>query len=170
MKKLFSCLLAMAGLLGGGSLAPQPTKQRATRGESILHVILISVDGLMPESYTHPDAHGLKVPTLRELARNGLSSDGARSVFPTVTYPLHTSIATGTNPGTHGIVTNTAWDPLERNQGGWRWYAEDIRVPTLWDAARAHGLRTALVWWPVTVGRTPLRWCPSSGGPRRPRI
>jgi len=118
----------------------------------IRHVILVSVDGLMPTSYLAPDAHGLKVPTFREMVRRGAYSEGARSVLPTITYPAHTSMATGTNPGTHGIVSNTAWDPLEKNQGGWRWYAEDIRVPTLWDLARAKGLRTALVYWPVTVG------------------
>lgn len=127
----------------------QSAPQQAPR---IRHVILVSVDGLMPPAYVSPDAYGLQVPTLREMARQGAWSDGAKSVFPTVTYPAHTSIATGVNPGTHGIVMNEAWDPLQQNDGGWRWYAEDIRVTTLWDAARRRGLRTALVWWPVTVG------------------
>lgn len=118
----------------------------------IRHVIIISVDGLMPATYVSPDAHSLQIPTLREMVRNGAWSEGARSVFPTVTYPAHISIATGTNPGTHGIVSNLAWDPLGKNVRGLRWYAEDIRAPTLWNAARDRGLRTALVWWPVTVG------------------
>jgi predicted AlkP superfamily pyrophosphatase or phosphodiesterase len=120
--------------------------------KDIRHVIVISVDGLMPVSYLNPDQHGLKVPTLRALANKGAASDGATSVFPTLTYPAHASIATGAHPGTHGIVANETFDPLDQNLSGWRWYAEDIRVPTLWDAARAHGLRTALVGWPVTVG------------------
>ena len=119
---------------------------------AIRRVIIVSVDGLMPATYASPDAHGLKIPTLREMVRSGAWSADVRSVFPTVTYPAHTAIATGTNPGTHGIVSNVAWDPLEKNDRGWRWYAEDIRVPTLWDIARAGGLRTALVSWPVTVG------------------
>jgi predicted AlkP superfamily pyrophosphatase or phosphodiesterase len=118
----------------------------------ISHVIIVTVDGLMPAAYVSPDAHGLQVPTFRELVRNGAWSDGVLSVFPTVTYPAHTSIATGTNPGTHGIVSNVVFDPLGKNERGWHWYTEDIRVPTLWDAARARGLKTALVWWPVTVG------------------
>lgn len=147
IRKLFLsaplCTLVVAAAVA------QPAPQQAPR---IRHVILVSVDGLMPAAYVSPDTHGLQVPTLREMARHGAWSDGAKSVFPTVTYPAHTSIATGVNPGTHGIVTNPAWDPLEENDGGWRWYAEDIRVTTLWDAARRRGLRTALVWWPVTVG------------------
>ncbi len=130
--------------------AAQPGAQKPA--PRIRYVILVSVDGLMPAAYLSPDAHGLQVPTLRELARQGAWSDGAKSVFPTVTYPAHTSIATGVNPGTHGIVTNEALDPVEQNDAGWRWYTEDIRTATLWDAARKRGLRTALVWWPVTVG------------------
>lgn len=106
----------------------------------------------MPAAYLSPDEYGLRVPTLREMKQRGAWSEGLEPVFPSVTYPAHTSIATGTNPGTHGITTNVAPDPLDKNDEGWRWYAEDIRVATLWSAARKRGLRTALVWWPVTVG------------------
>jgi predicted AlkP superfamily pyrophosphatase or phosphodiesterase len=118
----------------------------------IRHVILISVDGLMPAAYLAPDEYGLQVPTLREMAARGAYSPAVESVFPTLTYPAHTSLATGVRPARHGIVSNYVWDPLDRLRGQWRWYAEDIRVPTLWDAARDRGLRTALVYWPVTVG------------------
>jgi predicted AlkP superfamily pyrophosphatase or phosphodiesterase len=126
--------------------------QTTTERRAIRSVVIVSVDGLMPASYVAPDAHGLKVPTLREMARAGAWSEGVRSVFPSTTLPGHTSIATGTNPGTHGIVSNSALDPLDNRDRRLPWYAEDIRVPTLWDAARARGLRTALVGWPVTVG------------------
>lgn len=118
----------------------------------IRYVLIVSVDGMKPESYTEPDAHGLKVPTLREMVRDGAYSDGVKPVMPTVTYPSHTAIATGTNPGTSGITSNAKFDPLVKNAGGWWWYEEDIRVPTLWQVTRGHGLRTALVHWPVTVG------------------
>lgn len=144
-------LLLLCALLGAALAASGQTKRNDAR-QSIRHIIAISVDGLMPETYLNPDQHGLKIPTLREMARGGAVSDGVQSVFPTLTYPAHTSIATGANPGTHGIVSNETFDPENRNQRGWRWYAEDIRVPTLWDAARERGLRTALVGWPVTVG------------------
>src|SRR3954463_14645128 len=70
----------------------------------IRRVIIVSIDGLMPAAYVAPDAHNLKIPTLREIVRNGAWSDGARSVFPSITYPAHASIATGADPGVHGIV------------------------------------------------------------------
>jgi predicted AlkP superfamily pyrophosphatase or phosphodiesterase len=130
----------------------RPLPPESTGARPIQHILIVSVDGLMPAAYLSPEQYGLQIPTLREIVHYGAWSEGARSVFPSVTYPAHTSIATGTNPGTHGVVSNLAWDPLERNQQGWRWYAEDIRVPTLWSAAREGGLRTALVGWPATVG------------------
>ncbi len=149
--------------------------QRAAGAAPIQHVILISVDGMMPETYLHPDAHGLKIPTLREIVRQGSSSDGVLSVFPSSTYPAHTAMITGTNPGTHGIVANNPWDPLGQLRGTVRWYTEEIRVPTLWDAARAKGLTTAIVYWPVTVGArataiTPEFWRQDPGTPEDAKL
>jgi len=131
--------------------ANQPAAQ-SSAALAIRHVIIISIDGMKPQTYTEPDAQGLEVPTLREIVRGGASSDGVQPVMPSVTYPSHTTMVTGVNPGTHGIVTNPAWDPLGQNYGGYRWYEEDIRVPTLWQLARGKALSTALIHWPVTVG------------------
>jgi len=44
------------------------------------------------------------------------------------------------------------FDPLQKNADGWYWYNEDLHAPTLWDAARQAGRKTASVQWPVTVG------------------
>jgi predicted AlkP superfamily pyrophosphatase or phosphodiesterase len=125
---------------------------QSSTARPVQHVIVISIDGMKPESYTEPDAHGLKIPTLREIVRSGASSDGVQPVMPTVTYPSHTTMVTGVNPGTHGIVANPAWDPFGQNYNGYRWYEEDIRVPALWQLTHQKGLRTALIHWPVTVG------------------
>ena len=118
----------------------------------IHHVILVTLDGMLPDAYEHPDAHGLKIPTLRSLVARGASSDGALSVFPSVTYPSHTSMTTGVFPGTHGIVGNRTFDPLEDDLEGWRWYAEDIKRDPIWRIAERAGYRAALVHWPVSVG------------------
>jgi len=116
------------------------------------HVIMVSIDGLMPEVYLRPDELGLAVPTLRALKAAGAHSPGVRGVFPTVTYPTHTTLVTGVDPGAHGIVANAPLDPLQANNEGWYWYAQDIRAPTLWDLAEAAGRPTAAVFWPVSVG------------------
>jgi predicted AlkP superfamily pyrophosphatase or phosphodiesterase len=114
-------------------------------------VILISIDGLRPDYVLEADAHGLKIPNLRGFLREGAYSTGVHGVVPTVTYPSHTTLITGVSPARHGIYSNTTFDPLLKNFGGWYWYAEDIKVPTLWDAAAAAHLSTANVHWPVSV-------------------
>jgi predicted AlkP superfamily pyrophosphatase or phosphodiesterase len=121
-------------------------------------VILVSIDGLKPEYVLEADAHGLKIPNLRRFAREGTYSTGVRGIVPTVTYPSHTTLLTGVSPARHGIYANTTFDPLRKNFGGWYWYAEDIRVPTLWDAAAAAGLVTANIHWPVSVAAAHITW------------
>ena len=79
------------------------------------------------------------------------------SVWPSVTYPAHTTMVTGVSPARHGVVNNLPFDPFEDNQGGWYWYASDVRVPTLWDAAAREGVSVLNVSWPVTVG-APIRY------------
>ena len=115
-------------------------------------VLLISVDGMKPEAVLDAQSHGLKVPNLRAFMTDGLYASGVRGVLPTLTYPSHTTLLTGASPAKHGIVDNTTFDPLLRNARGWYWYAEDIKVPTLWDAAATAHLKTGNVYWPVSVG------------------
>jgi predicted AlkP superfamily pyrophosphatase or phosphodiesterase len=115
-------------------------------------VVLISIDGLKPEAVIDAASHGLKIPNLRAFIADGTYASGVRGVLPTLTYPSHMSILTGTSPAHHGIYSNTTFDPYRRNERGWYWYAEDVKVPTLWDAAAAAHLRTANVYWPTSVG------------------
>jgi predicted AlkP superfamily pyrophosphatase or phosphodiesterase len=115
-------------------------------------VLFISVDGMKPEAVIDAQNHGLKVPNLRAFMTDGAYARGVRGVLPTLTYPSHTTLLTGASPAKHGILDNTTFDPKLRNQRGWYWYAEEINVPTLWDAATAANLETANVYWPVSVG------------------
>jgi Type I phosphodiesterase / nucleotide pyrophosphatase len=115
-------------------------------------VLIISIDGLRPDYVTAADKHGLKVPALRRFVTEGAFAEGVEGVIPTVTYPSHTTLVTGVWPSKHGILANTVFDPLRTGQSAWYWYAEDIRVPTLWDAAAGAGWATASIQWPVSVG------------------
>jgi predicted AlkP superfamily pyrophosphatase or phosphodiesterase len=117
-----------------------------------LPVVLISIDGLRPDCVLKGDDYGLKIPNLRRLVTSGAYATAVHGVLPTVTYPSHTTLVTGVSPARHGIYANTTFDPANLNYGGWYWYAQDIKVPTLWDEAGKAGLTTANVHWPVTVG------------------
>jgi predicted AlkP superfamily pyrophosphatase or phosphodiesterase len=121
-------------------------------------VLMISIDGLKPEYVTQADAHDMKIPYLRTLVRDGAYAEGVVGVWPTVTYPSHTTMLTGVWPAEHGIYNNLEFDPEQRYFNAWLWYASEIRVPTLWQAAHQAGLSTASVGWPVSVGATDVDW------------
>lgn len=115
------------------------------------HLILISIDGLRPDYYL-PDANRKTVtPALDALRARGSWAEGVLSQFPSLTYPAHTSIVTGVRPARHGIVHNTYFDPLN-GSNAWMFENAALEVPALWDAAKAAGLTTAGISWPVTVG------------------
>jgi predicted AlkP superfamily pyrophosphatase or phosphodiesterase len=130
--------------------SPAMTASGAAPGKPL--VMLISVDGMRPDAVLDAARHGLKVPNLRAFIADGAYASGVHGVLPTLTYPSHMTLMTGTSPAKHGIYANTTFDPFGRNEHGWYWYAEDARVATLWTAAAAAHLRTANVYWPTSVG------------------
>jgi predicted AlkP superfamily pyrophosphatase or phosphodiesterase len=119
-------------------------------------VLMISVDGMKPEYVLEADARGLRIPYLRSLFAEGAYARGVVGVWPTVTYPSHTTLVTGVSPAEHGIFANLEFDPQHRFKEPWFWYAAQIRVPTLWQAAHTAGLTTASIGWPATVGATDI--------------
>jgi predicted AlkP superfamily pyrophosphatase or phosphodiesterase len=114
------------------------------------HLVVISVDGLMPRRYTSPSP--ARIPHIRGLMPHGVWADGVHGVLPSVTYPSHTTLITGVPPRDHGIIDNGEFDPEGLGSGAWMDFAGDIKVPTIVGAARGAGLRTAVVQWPVSVG------------------
>ncbi len=139
-----------------------------SRAEELQHVVLISVDGLAASYFDDPKAD---LPTLRKLAQQGARAKGMLTTFPSVTWPSHTSLITGTTARRHGVIGNSVFD---RKAGRELVYigdpelekAQAIKVPTLYDAAHAKGLKTASVIWPACNGADSLNWViPDSNKP-----
>jgi predicted AlkP superfamily pyrophosphatase or phosphodiesterase len=117
------------------------------------HVIMISIDGLVPDNYTTPERRGLKLPNLTLMKNGGAYAEGVEGVYPTVTYPAHTTLVTGQRPAQHGIVQNRIFEaPTEPATRAWYWYSKALKSDTLWTIAKKAGLSTAAIGWPVTVG------------------
>ena len=111
-------------------------------------LLVISVDGLDWRYLRDRDRLGLQIPTLRKLLAKSQLADGVVGVWPTVTWPSHTSMMTGLRPDQHGILAN-AGGRLDLSLSYWS--AAKIKVPTLWQCAAKAGLTTAAVNWPVTA-------------------
>lgn len=134
-KRIFFVLLILH--IGAMSFA-QPAK----------HVIVVSIDGLRPEFYLDPSWNAVNLCMMKD---NGVYAEGVQGVFPSVTYPSHTAIMTGALPIRHGVYYNVFFEPFD-TAGRWYWNENEIKVPTLWDAVKEAGMKTAAVHWPVTVG------------------
>lgn len=122
-------------------------------GQPVRHVVLISIDGMRPEFYLDS---AWPVPNLQQLAREGAYALHMKSVFPSYTYPSHSSMVTGAYPALHEVCYNAPFSPLA-SDGRWNWETSNIKARTIWDAAKEAGLTTAMIEWPVSVG-APVTW------------
>lgn len=116
------------------------------------NIVLITVDAIIYKYIHNPN---LKIPNLRWIMENGASAEKVKSVYPTVTWPNHVSIVTGTYPRKHGVIGNWVIDRANQRVGEYYgdqvWTKEEaIHGQTLYDVAKEKGLVTASVCWPGT--------------------
>ena len=159
----------------GAAQAPGSGGRNQPGAESRPHVVLVSFDGFHPAYLTRFDT-----PHFDRLAARGMRAAGLVSVFPSLTFPAHYSIATGLHPEAHGVVGNRFFDPArgaefsyrrrdDAQDGSW-WGGEPI-----WVTAEKQGLVSAAFFFPGTEadigGVRPSHWRPYDGRvPNRERI
>ena len=86
-----------------------------------------------------------------------------KASMPTVTWPNHTTLVTGVQPGRHAVIGNNY---LDRATGKVVTLLPDptlnkdeiVKSPTVYGLAHAAGLKTAAVIWPASRGAKPLDW------------
>lgn len=128
--------------------AVQLERPASTVGAERRRLVVLSIDAMS-------DVDVPFARTLPHFARIlGGAWGSAQAIYPTVTYPNHTSQTTGRTAAGHGIYANEKLSPGVR-RADWFWDARDIACPTLFDLAKEKGLTTASVGWPVTG------WSPS---------
>ena len=112
-----------------------------------MRLLLISLDAAF-----HDDAQMLlSLPTLGRLADEGVFCDQLQTIYPSLTYPVHTSLLTGCYPDKHGIDHNERFMPkLPADKRPWYWDAADIKAETLHQAAHKAGREVASILWPVS--------------------
>lgn len=108
-------------------------------------LLVISVDAM-------EDVDAKFARTLPNFARilEGCAQAQIRSVFPTLTYPVHSAQITGCPPAQSGVFNNVLMQP-GINHPDWFWDYSFLKAPTILDAAHGAGRRVAAVQWPVTA-------------------
>ncbi|HEX5563919.1 MAG TPA: ectonucleotide pyrophosphatase/phosphodiesterase [Sporosarcina sp.] len=110
------------------------------------HLLVLSFDCL--SSLDIPFIEQL--PNFQRLLDNSSYCQSVETIYPSVTYPCHTTIVTGKFPARHGIVNNTLLQP-GRPSPDWYWHRRHIKGTTLYDEAKKAGMTTAALLWPVTA-------------------
>ena len=108
-------------------------------------VIVLSADAMVYEDMEYFRT----LPEYKKYLAGGAEVKNVRTIYPSVTYPVHVSIATGAWPCRHGVVSNTEFHPGVLSLP-WNWFHTPVKIPDIFDAAKEAGLSTAGVFWPVT--------------------
>lgn len=121
------------------------------------HVLVLGIDGMDPRLTKKFVAEG-KMPNVKKLIEKGscrkdlVLSGGV----PTITPPMWTTLATGANPGTHGITCFWNPSPDRIDEVVYALDSRECRAEQLWNAFAEAGKKT-LVWhwpgssWPPTL-------------------
>lgn len=111
------------------------------------YVIVVSYDAFSKDNWESAASK----PNLAKLIERGASTNLLKSVYPTLTYVIHSSYVTGVYPDRHGVFHNNPFQPfVPENEQNWHWFRSDIQAPTVYEAAREKGLTTAGLLWPVS--------------------
>ena len=109
-------------------------------------LLVVSIDAM----HTDDIPFARTLPAFAQILQSASVAE-IEGVYPSVTYPNHTAQTTGCPPATSGIFNNLQFQPGRGDASEWFWDARAIRVPTIFAAAKAAGLSTAAVQWPVTA-------------------
>jgi hypothetical protein len=163
----FFALLPLVRLAGQPTPPQSPARDRPRPlGTPERALVMVAVEGLDSELLIDGAAQP-STPTLRELVDTG--SWGPLDAFePYLRWSLWTTLATGTEPGLHGVKAHRAWRLSPVFDGVLRllpwtpqgsrhilpWWAADMvrppasGVPALWARLRASGAATTVIEWP----------------------
>lgn len=111
------------------------------------HTIIISFDAVGSRDWSTLQ----ELPHFKKFIDNSAYCKEVSSVYPSLTYPAHTSIVTGNYPNRHGIINNKLIQP-KRETPDWFWKRKYVKGTTFYDEARKSGMKVAALLWPVTAG------------------
>ncbi len=109
------------------------------------HLVVISADAMVDADLEYAKT----LPHISKLLANGSLVRHVESIYPSVTYPAHVTMASGCWPEKTGVWANEELRPGNLHPD-WNWFHHVVRCEDIFDAAKRAGLSTAAVFWPVT--------------------
>ncbi len=112
-------------------------------------VLVFSVDAMVFEDLAYLSTK----PNFQKYLSGGASVERIRSVYPTVTYANHVSMATGSYPDKTGVYSNYRFT-IDSKDDTWQWFRDSYPVKDIFNAAKEAGYTTGAVFW-TTLGAHP---------------
>ncbi len=116
------------------------------------YLIVISFDGLSTKDFDK----AAELPNFKRLLAKSAYCKNVYSIYPSLTYPAHTTIVTGRLPKNHGIINNTLLQPGAHSPD-WYWQRKFVKCQTIYDLVIDKGMKVAALLWPVT-GRSRIQY------------
>ncbi|MBD5147425.1 MAG: alkaline phosphatase family protein [Oscillibacter sp.] len=109
-------------------------------------LIVFSADAMVTEDLALLET----LPNFQKYLAGGCRINRVRSVYPTITYACHTTMASGVYPELHGIPGNFKFCPGNLTPP-WHWFSESVKFPeSIFKSVKEAGYSTAAIYWPVT--------------------
>ena len=82
--------------------------------EKLQQVLIVSLDGFRNDYLRVAQRFGIGTPNFDRVISEGVTIEypGLTNAFPTITLPNHYTLVTGLYPESHGIVSNSFFDPV----------------------------------------------------------
>lgn len=110
-------------------------------------LIVLSADALVAEDMEYLSS----LPNFQKYLAGGVGIREVRSVYPTITYPCHTTMITGVFPDKHGVTGNLTLHPGQTRLLPWMWDSKyNLWKQDIFTTAKKAGYSTSAVFWPVT--------------------
>ncbi|MGL4654369.1 MAG: alkaline phosphatase family protein [Sarcina sp.] len=91
-----------------------------------------------------------KLPHFGNLLKKSSYSMEVETIYPSLTYPAHTSIVTGMLPKNHNVINNIKLQVNNCLSPDWFWKKSEIKTDTLFDLIKRNRLTCSSILWPVT--------------------
>ena len=111
------------------------------------HLIVVSADAFVFEDLEYVKT----LPNFKRILERGSVVGKVRTIYPTLTHPVHASIITGAPAGVTGVASNLKFVPGDLDAP---WYNDlsDLKCDTIVHAAHNAGLTTASCVFPLMMG------------------
>lgn len=109
------------------------------------YMLIVSLDAMVTEDLPYAKT----LPNFARIFQNSSQIDKVKTIYPTLTHPIHATLLTGCTAGKHGVICNETFSPGNLILP---WYNSlpQIKVPTIFHKWHEAGYTIAACRWPHT--------------------